>query len=213
VKTFSWHGRESNIYCWSFSPKPNCYTDYAIQPTCSFKYNYLLIPCSRVLLENLTSFYLEKEFPAFCWTRRFITAFTSARHLSVSWTSPIQSTPPHLTSWRSILILSSYLRLGLPSGLFPSGFPTKPYTRPSPPPPALHAAPISFFSILSPVQYLVRSTDHEAPRYDVFSVPLLCSSTVNNSNVNNTFSANNDHVRFVQQSRKWVSEINCLSDA
>jgi hypothetical protein len=31
---------------------------------------------------------------------------------------------PHPTSWRSILILSSLLRLGLPSGLLPSGFPT-----------------------------------------------------------------------------------------
>ena len=33
--------------------------------------------------------------------------------------------PPHPTSWRSILILSSLLHLGLPSGLFPSGLPTK----------------------------------------------------------------------------------------
>ena len=56
---------------------------------------------------------------------RFITALTSVRHLSVSWANPIQSTYPHPTSWRSILILSTHLRLGLPSRLFPSGFPTK----------------------------------------------------------------------------------------
>ena len=32
---------------------------------------------------------------------------------------------PHPTSWSSILKLSSHLCLGLPSGVFPSGFPTK----------------------------------------------------------------------------------------
>jgi hypothetical protein len=45
---------------------------------------YLLTPCSRVLVEKLTGFQLVKKFPAFYGTRRFITAFTSARHLSLS---------------------------------------------------------------------------------------------------------------------------------
>ena len=78
---------------------------------------YLLTPWCRALLEKLTGFQLVKKFPAFHGTRRFITAFTSVRHLSLSWASPIQSIYPHPTSWISILILSTHLRLGLPSGL------------------------------------------------------------------------------------------------
>ena len=79
-----------------------------------------------VLLEKLTGLQLVKKFPVFHGgTRRFITALTSVLHLSLSWASPIQSIYPHPTSWRSILILSTHLRLGLPSGLLPSGFPTK----------------------------------------------------------------------------------------
>ena len=43
----------------------------------------------------------------------------------------------------------------------------------SPHPYVLHAQPISFFSILSPAQYWVRSTNHLAPRYAVSSIPPL----------------------------------------
>jgi len=46
---------------------------------------------------------LVKKFPAFYGTRKFITGFTSDRHLSLSWASSIQSILPHPTSWRSIL--------------------------------------------------------------------------------------------------------------
>jgi len=86
---------------------------------------YLLTPWRRVLLEKLTGSKLFKKFPAFYVTRRFMAAFTSARQLSLSWSSSIQSIPPHPTSWRSTLILSSHQHLGLPSGLFPSGFLSK----------------------------------------------------------------------------------------
>jgi hypothetical protein len=45
---------------------------------------YSLTPCSRVTLQKLIVSQLVKIFPAFYVTRRFITAFTSARHLSLS---------------------------------------------------------------------------------------------------------------------------------
>jgi len=44
----------------------------------------LRTPWNRDLIEKLTGLQLVKKFTAFDGTRRFITAFTSARHLSLS---------------------------------------------------------------------------------------------------------------------------------
>ena len=49
---------------------------------------------NRDLTEKLTSPKLVNKFPTFYGTRRFITAFTTARHLSLSWVRSIQWVPP-----------------------------------------------------------------------------------------------------------------------
>ena len=50
-----------------------------------------LTPCNRVLLQKLTGFQLVKKFPPCHGTRRFITAFTSARHFA--YPEPAPSSP------------------------------------------------------------------------------------------------------------------------
>jgi len=73
---------------------------------------------------KLTGFQLAKKFPAFFGTRMFITAFTNARHLSLSWARSFKSMSPYPTSRLSILIISSHLRPSHSSCLLPSGTPT-----------------------------------------------------------------------------------------
>jgi len=133
---------------WTFIPQMFSVTSVKRYP---HMLAYLLTPWSRVLLEKLAGFQLVKKFPAFHGTRRFITAFTSARHLSQSSVSSIQSIPPlpedsseyysPIYAWVSHVVS------------FPQVSPPKPCIRLSSPPYALHAPPISFFTMLSPEQY------------------------------------------------------------
>jgi len=82
--------------------------------TDTYVLTYLLItPWKRVFLEKLTGSQLLKKYPAFYGSQRFITAFTCARHLSLTWATSIQFMPSHPTFWRSIWILSSHLRQGI----------------------------------------------------------------------------------------------------
>jgi hypothetical protein len=136
TNTLLGYTRSSDCSCWK------CLLTYSL--------TYLLTPYSTVLLEKLTGLQLVKKYPAFYGTRRFITAFTNARQLSLSWARSTQSITPHSTSWRSALILSSHLRLGLLSSLFPSGFPTKTlYTSlPTPICATRFAHPIPYFLLL-----------------------------------------------------------------
>jgi hypothetical protein len=68
-------------------------------------------------LDKLPIVQLLKNFPAFYGTQRFITMFTRALYWSLSSARSIQYIPSHSISLRSILILSTHLHLGLPSGL------------------------------------------------------------------------------------------------
>ena len=65
--------------------------------------------------------------PHLLWNPEFITFFTRDRHLSVCRARWIHSTTSHLSSLKSVLLLSSHLCLILPSILFPSRFFTKSY--------------------------------------------------------------------------------------
>ena len=69
---------------------------------------YLLTPWTRVLLEKLTGSQLLKNVLAFYGTRRNITAFISARRLSLSWAMSIKSIhPSHFMKIHLNIILPS----------------------------------------------------------------------------------------------------------
>ena len=70
------------------------------------------------------------------------------------------------------------------------GFPHQDPIHPSPHPCTPHVQPISFFSILSPAQYWVRSTNHLAPRYAISSIPPFNSALLGPNILLNTMFSN-----------------------
>jgi hypothetical protein len=66
-----------------------------------------------------------QEIPRLLWKPTVHYLIHNSPPLIRTWARWIQSTPSHPISLRSIIILSFYLRLCLPSGLFPSRFRTK----------------------------------------------------------------------------------------
>ena len=160
---------------------------------------YLLTPRSIVLLEMLTGSQLVKKFLAFYGTRKFITVFTSARHLSLSWANSIQSMPSHPTSWGSILILCSPLRLGPSKWSLSLRFPHQNPVYASPLPkcatfPAHHTL-IDFYHLnnigwrVQVLSSLLRSFLHSPVTSSLLGVNILLSTLFSN-NLNLLFSLN-----------------------
>ena len=77
-----------------------------------------------MLLEKLTGFAASQEIPRILWNL-IVHYCIHKRPPPVP--IPSQLDPVHIPTshFQKIQLISSHLRLGLPSGLFPSGFPTK----------------------------------------------------------------------------------------
>ena len=82
----------------------------------------LLLPWSRILLENLLDFQLVKKFPVFDGMQIFFTVLIATCHLLLFSATLTHSTSCQPIYLRSVLILSSHLRLNIPTGFFNLGF-------------------------------------------------------------------------------------------
>jgi hypothetical protein len=115
------HVSVPNFHMYSSHPNPSQTPSLSLL---HFIVLYALNKWTSVLLEKPIAPRPVKKFPAFYGTHKFITAFITDRHLSLSWAKS-SSRAPILFLEKPFLILLSHLRLGPPSGLFHSDFPAK----------------------------------------------------------------------------------------
>ena len=142
------------------------------------------------------------KFLAFYATRKFIAVFTtvcSSPHREPDYFSP-PSAPSYFMIHFNIILPFTPRSLQVDS--FPQISPPKPCMHLCSPTYVLHAPPISFFSIWSPEQYCVRSTDRDAPRHAFFSsFPLPRPSSVSITQEFVSFlTENTQHLHYKDQS-------------
>jgi hypothetical protein len=111
---------------------------------------------------------------SFYWTGLFITSFTRPHQLSLFWVKSIQymNSPPIAFPGDPFQYYPPIYAWVFQVVSFSQVFPPKPLYISDPPTRATWTA-MTFFLICSPEQYLVSSTDYNAPHYAVLSTPLL----------------------------------------
>jgi hypothetical protein len=126
---------------------------------CYLSISFLRDLSVHVVYMQLTVAQLHKKFLTFYRTWRFTAAFRISNHLSLSWTTSIQSMLSHQISLICVLLLYFHLSLDIPGFFFTSGLDTK----------TMYAFLLSHVRYNCPT-HLVSSTNHESLRMPFPSV-------------------------------------------